>query len=337
MFQELLVGLHPFRNLNARQMASPKLRGQPDLSLLPAPDRAVVAQAIDPDPHKRFRSCAEFVLALEEATRQVEHATVVVPVASRQTHPTQAGVPTVKPAAPPPDWKGAVEELVYAAGQGHHILSQGQLHYRIAPGHSIEHRSSARLAPGMARLKLAGFKEQWKARTVSRTESAWRVDIRIKSSLLESWLGRAPGLEVEVILGEPRDPAANLTPVRVTIEPVDCGRGRAEHVLGEYGPAVLTSLQTYLSFHGDRAAQERFPISQVARVEVAATGQSITGQLRDIGRAGLAFWSPERLEAGAVTVTLNRWASPATVKIPARVRDCREEHGQFEVELEFGA
>ena len=35
IYQELLVGLHPFRNLNARQMTSAKLRGQPELSLLP--------------------------------------------------------------------------------------------------------------------------------------------------------------------------------------------------------------------------------------------------------------------------------------------------------------
>ncbi|MFO0841380.1 MAG: hypothetical protein U0797_03130 [Gemmataceae bacterium] len=335
MYQELLVGQHPFRNLNARQMASPKLRGQPDLALLPAPDRSVIVHALAADPQRRFRSCVEFVLALEEATRQVEHGAVTIPVAAPPSAPGVARPGPVPPLSQP-DWKFALEELVYAAGRGHLVCSQGQVHFRITHGHSIEHRSWARLAPGMARLKLAGFQEHWKAETVSRTDSSWRLDIRTKSSFMERCLGRTPGLQLEVVLGTPSDPAASRTPLRVTIEPVDCGRGRAEHVLAEFGPAILTSLQSYLNFQGDRAMQERYPLHQLLQVEVPGTGVSVAGRTRDIGLAGLAFTSPVALEPGPVTATTNRWASAATAQIPARVRDCREAEGQFEIELEFG-
>src|SRR5262249_9532746 len=61
LFQELLTGAHPFRNLNPRQKANPRLRGKPDLNMLPGTDRPVVLKALDADPQRRFRTCIEFV------------------------------------------------------------------------------------------------------------------------------------------------------------------------------------------------------------------------------------------------------------------------------------
>ncbi len=65
IFQELLTGIHPFRNMNPRQMASPKLRGKPDLGMLPATDRPIVMKALHPDPDRRFATCTELIDALE--------------------------------------------------------------------------------------------------------------------------------------------------------------------------------------------------------------------------------------------------------------------------------
>src|SRR5262249_52092266 len=112
IYQELLVGLHPFRNLNARQLASAKLRGQPELSLLPAPDRAVVTQALSPEPKKRFRSCREFILALEAVSGFLP-----------STGGRSADVGTTPVADN--DWLAAVEEIVQAAARGHLIQSEG--------------------------------------------------------------------------------------------------------------------------------------------------------------------------------------------------------------------
>src|SRR5262249_14008212 len=61
IFAEMITGLHPFRNLNARQMASPRLRGQPDLSLLQGGDRAILQQALSAEPDRRFRSCSDLI------------------------------------------------------------------------------------------------------------------------------------------------------------------------------------------------------------------------------------------------------------------------------------
>src|SRR5262249_29390110 len=64
IYQELLTRLHPFRNLNAREMAAVKLRGQPDLSGLPARERDVLLRALSTDPGQRFGSHRELLDAL---------------------------------------------------------------------------------------------------------------------------------------------------------------------------------------------------------------------------------------------------------------------------------
>jgi serine/threonine protein kinase len=324
MFQELLVGIHPYRNLNARQMASPKLRGEPDLSLLPGPDRPIVQQAMDRDPEKRFRSCAEFILALQERTSYVEQ---VQPAIAPSQHAVRAG------AALAPAWREALDELVQAASHGHQLLAFGSTCYRLTPGQAIEQRAWARLAPGMARLKLAGFCDQWHGTKEFESPSRVRMLLKLSGSLVERCLGRVPGLIVEVVMGTPRESAANATPVRISITPTDCSRGRAVQQLVDLGPNVLTSLRTFLGTTSDKPSQERYPLSQLVQVQSPAAGLAVSGQLRDIGKCGLTIRTKTPIPVGAVTVTLNRWASPATFQLPGRVCDCIADEKDFEIDI----
>jgi serine/threonine protein kinase len=332
LYQEMLVGLHPFRNLNARQLASPRLRGLPDVSLLPGRDRPIVLQALEPEPQMRFPSCREFIHALQEATQQVE------PVASPS--PVMAPAPFRKTASsgqvPRPGaalaWRSAVDELVQAAGRGQQVLSSGSLHYRFAPGSQIEHRCSARLVPGMGRLKIDGFRQQWRGARKLWTPSRYVIDLPTTGTLLERCLGRTPGLVVDVCLGAPRE---NQTPIRVTIQPMAGGRGRAEQLLSVAGPLLLESLQTYLASQSERAAQERFPLSQTVCVQ-PQSGPAVTAQMRDVGREGLSVYSPSPLPVGPVTLTLTRWESTVTVQAPGWVRDCFADGGRFEIEIALG-
>ena len=64
---ELLTGTLPFNGKNYRQLALQHTGMQPDLSQLPEHDRPVVARALAKDPGERFRSCLDFIQALEEA------------------------------------------------------------------------------------------------------------------------------------------------------------------------------------------------------------------------------------------------------------------------------
>jgi serine/threonine protein kinase len=346
MYQELLVGLHPLRHLNARQMASPRLRGQPDVSLLPGSDRPIVLQALCPEPDKRFRSCREFILALEEAMEQ-PGPVAVAPSALRSGAGSSvvrslASVPgpaVDPPPGQPPAWRTAIDELVNAASRGQEIRTTGMVPYRFVPGSLIEHRCCARLVQGMARLKLDGFREQWQADLISRSESRQVMEVQTTGSLLQRCLGRVPGLVVDVQLGTVREAGGNQgMPIRITLKPSACARGKGERLLAEMGPVLLESLQTHLHSQSERSAQERYPLAQVVHVQVPATGQSLTGQLRDIGREGLCLNSPSPLPLGAaLLLALNRWASPLTVEVSGWVRDCFACEGQqFEIEVSFG-
>jgi serine/threonine protein kinase len=64
---ELLTGVRPFTATNFRQAALQHVSGDPDLSRLPAADRAAVARALSKEPRERFASCLDFIRALEAA------------------------------------------------------------------------------------------------------------------------------------------------------------------------------------------------------------------------------------------------------------------------------
>jgi hypothetical protein len=334
IYQELLVGLHPFRNLNARQLASSKLRGQPDLGLLPALDRAVVSQALAPEPEKRFRSCREFIMALEEATLESETAQGRSMAATRV-------MPAPGAAALAPAWLQALDELIGLAARGQEVRSSGALHYRLLPGVEAVQHAWARLAPGMARLKISSFREQWQAEVLEHGNNRWLLDVRTPGNLLQRCLGRMPGLLVEVVLGSSSESAGHSSghevPVRIRLEPVDCGRGKGAQVLTELGPAVLAALQTHLGIQCTRQAQERYPLAQPVHVHSRNAGLSVTGRLRDVGREGLSLLTPCPLPVGSVTVTLTRWASTVQFQVPGWARDCRPVGDKlFEVEVRLG-
>jgi hypothetical protein len=224
--------------------------------------------------------------------------------------------------APAPAWQEHIDELVTVAARGQEVCGSGQVYYRLTPGHELVQYAWAKLPPGMARLKLAGFLEQWRAEVVERNDQRWLLDVRTPSNLWQRCLGRAPRLLVEIVLGGARGSAGQVVPVRVRLEPVDCGRGKAMQVLTELGPQVLSSLQTYLGTQTTRQEQERFPLAQAVHVQSQTAGLAVTGRLRDIGREELSLVLPCSLPHGAVTLTLNRWASPVTIMVPGWVRDC---------------
>jgi len=121
IFQELLVGSHPFRNLNQRQMATPRSRGLPDVGLAPAPDRPVLLRALHEGPEQRFASCTELIDALEGASG-ADQPGEVGPVADLSCLAPGASQSEAS-------WQPAVGELFHAAGRGYTVRSCGTAHY----------------------------------------------------------------------------------------------------------------------------------------------------------------------------------------------------------------
>jgi serine/threonine protein kinase len=64
-YQELLTGTLPFTGKNLRQLLLQHTQDDPNLTPLPAHDRAIVARALAKNPEHRFASCMAFVHALQ--------------------------------------------------------------------------------------------------------------------------------------------------------------------------------------------------------------------------------------------------------------------------------
>lgn len=64
MFQELLTGTRPFSGRTIAQLATQHVHSAPNLEPLPPSDRPIMAQALEKNPNRRFKSCKAFIDAL---------------------------------------------------------------------------------------------------------------------------------------------------------------------------------------------------------------------------------------------------------------------------------
>jgi serine/threonine protein kinase len=304
IYQELLTGMHAFRNLNQRQMALAKLRGKPDLGMLPAADRPVVAQALRTDPDQRFPTCSAFVDALagtidgrgadaSHRNTPVQVATVSVPIPKSERHPASAHV-EVSPLCwdrSPAEMKEIIAEQVAATAGGWEIRVHGPLRYRVHRGqHSsseravedstpaLEHFACGRLVYATVPLKLAGFEAEWKVQPVKAAKeigplpggvlqaARWQYQLRLSGNFWQRCLGRAPGLLVQIDLAMPHSSTESLTDVVLRVLPRDCHSRRGIELLEEVGPRLVHSLRDHLQLPPDRRGDER--VDWVENVQV---------------------------------------------------------------------
>jgi serine/threonine protein kinase len=205
IYQELLTGIHAFRNLNARQMATAKLRGQPDVGLLPAIDRPVVLKALHLDPDQRFRTCTEFLTALEavsysggqQGLSRLGGIGGMLPpnCCLSRTLSTSGPPPTAASFAPQPalpslpgivalpmqdprqqsihEMRQIIEGEIAAAVGHREVRSTTSVQYALHrpeenPGELVlEAHCFGRLILSTVSLKLQGFREQWHAEILS--------------------------------------------------------------------------------------------------------------------------------------------------------------------------
>lgn len=334
IYQELLVGVHPFRHLNTRQSLLPRKGTMPDVALLPGPDRPVVLQALSDEPERRFRCCRDFVSALEEASAAVTHATVATSAQGfgerhSRFYPAAEAITPVRP-----PWRCELDPIVTTASRGHEVCTVGSLNFLSVPNGSLEHRAWARLPSGMARLKLDGFREHWQAEENQADGRRFVMQIQTPANLWDRCLGRSPGIQVEVRVGSV-DLSTGLTPLRIVLRPTDSSASRTEKVISELCPTVLASIQTYLHSQADKLNQERFLYNQPVIIQPNGSAMTFEGQTRDIGREGLCAYVKQPILPGAVSVSIQTSKTTATV-IPGRIIDCTPNGNHFEAEVLFG-
>jgi serine/threonine protein kinase len=314
IYQELLTGVHPYRNLNQRQMAAARLRGNPDVGLLPAPDRPVVLRALQLDPDLRFPTCTDFVAALEAVSceagpRPLAHPTCTLaqtvcgpagppsgpPPAGRAFGlPPEDGRPMARPATPAPIdirfVRQVVAEEVAAAAGKCEVRSTASLRYLLRRGDGrgacpclLEARCFGRLLPGTVRLKLKGFQEQWRAERIAvgnplpalAGPSLFVYYLRLPAPAWQRWLGMQPGLEVRVELKVPETTTESLTEVVVQIHPKDCKLEQGAEVLAAAGPLIVESLRKVLQLNTERRCEERFPYAGAVQVHPVLTNLEV--------------------------------------------------------------
>ena len=116
--------------------------------------------------------------------------------------------------------------------------------YLLRPGHSLEHQFFARLAPGVAKLKIEGFCLQWNAKQLERDERCVVLLAPFSPTFWQRMTGIKPGLKIQIDV-PPTSGASAVSKLRVFIQPVHCDREAALAIMEEAAPELMDSLRTY--------------------------------------------------------------------------------------------
>jgi len=333
IYLELLTGQHPFRNLNPRQLASARLRGQPDLSLAPGPDRPLLRRALHADPDQRFRSCSELIAALRQ--------TGLGPNASLQGQAGDGGSGIrVVAGLRVPALKRLVRDLVLEASGDLEIVAAGAQRYMIKYGPYMEHHAFARMLPATVKLKLNGFRKQWRAKVLGIKDDRYIFQVRFPGHFLERLFGWAPGLEIHVSFDWAHS-ANGFTQVNMELHPLACTADKALELLQDVGPRLLNSLRNYLQTSPERRSQERFPytrnVSVTATMDSDGTEEVLTAQGRDISPGGMGLYLPRKPASVWLNLHLHPPGRPDLVSaVPARIVNAQVElDGRYRVGVSF--
>jgi serine/threonine protein kinase len=356
IYQELLTGVHPFRNMNPRQMATPKLRGKPDLGLLPAADRPHIQKALHLDPDRRFATCSAFIEALDADSAPTD-AQPAAPSRLQGSSGTRSGSsPRVPPAPATPTGSAPqnpsaggsrvvtiarrsltqmispvhdiIGKVVARAASHCQIRQYNQFRYLLQPGKGIEHRCFARLVPSLVKLKLTGFCDQWRAERVEAQAGAYVYQVPIRGSMIERFFGAWPSLRVEVSCLFPKDAKASLVEVVIRVTPQDCGQRKAMDLLERVGPTLVDSIRSFLQADVDRRGEERLPFEQPIQVfpvyDDQSVGDSMPGQSRDISLHGMCVYLPAAPTTSQVCLQFT-WSNDAPpLTLLAKVMSAQE-------------
>jgi serine/threonine protein kinase len=329
IFLELLTGTHPLRGQSLRQPVSSRLRRRQDLDLVPAPDRAALARALDLDPDRRFPSCRAFVAALPRAPTRGR----IDPPSSASLVLGTAARPVPKTASPQ-EVARVVTALLKAAAGDWQVHESNGIRYLQRPGEIIQHRCSAHLPAALAGHKLEGFRQQWQARLARQDATTFVFQIEPPANFWQRCLGKRPALAIEVRLDPPSSPTLP-TDIAIQITPSGYGPREADQLLRDVGPPLLESLRLYLQAHPERRSEERLlwhPPLEVYPVEGDLAGEVIRCRGKDISLHGIGLYLPQEPPTTRIVVQFPGTLLSEPADIPAKiVRVCPHKDGWHEV------
>jgi serine/threonine protein kinase len=338
IYQELLTGVHPFQGQTRFVQGWTRVKGTPDVSPLSAPYREVLARALDNDPLQRWPSCTALVQALEAIHRRG---------AKQDPAPADAfsAILNRNPAPQlPPDNSDAsaaalndiISSLIHGPGNLISIDNGADNGSAEKPGAILRYRFRAGLPLGAARQKLDAIRQHWYGQPIRDEEECLVFHVSMPSNFWRQWIGRQPGIEVQVQLARVHPLSATPIEVNVQIRTFRCNKKRGVQLLEEMGKPLLDALRAQLLVNAEKRTQERLlwphalqvcPIGSDGKV-----GKPVRCRGKDISLTGIGFYLPHELPTANVLIQLPTTLHPPAISVPATlVRAQRCADGSYEV------
>jgi serine/threonine protein kinase len=332
IFAELLTGQLPGDGQRDRGAALP-------LDGLCGEDAAIVARATDPDPSRRWPSCLDFLHALENRpptpslSEQADHDefTALIRNGSSNACAIQSDVATFAPAL-----KRLIAHLRRSASGEVTMTSKEEPPELSACGQLLTHQFSATVPLGDARRKLDAVRQQVFGQLIHDDGEPFCFHLSLPSNFWRMWIGRQPGLQVQVSLARQHVLAPTPIDVAVAVHAFRCSRKRGRELLQQMGLAVLEQLRAALLVNSEKRIQERllwphqFDIWPL--LPDGSRDAAVFCRGKDISLSGIGFYLPHQLETSQVVINLPATVHTEALSIPAtlvRARHCAD--GWYEV------
>lgn len=306
-----------------------------DFTCLGSGEARVLAQALDPEPARRFGSCRELVQALDDTLSP--QTSLVDALELPPAHGSRTGQRF--PGARSLD--RFVADLVRLAVPGLAWDADRRIRYRLEPGGHLEHQVLLEAKTPDVSAGLRAFCRQWGAPFDAGRDGAVLLTLVTSSSFWQRLVGRRVGLQVEVLWERFPVSGASQGELRVLLRTFGCNGAEARRLLESKGPAVLDSLREHLHARAEQRAQVRVPFHRPVQVQPVVdslhVGEPIDCVGKDISPGGIGFFLPSSVQAAQVVIRVEdaQLGEPAAgLAQIVRRQACGE--GWFEVGARFG-
>jgi len=336
IYHEMLAGVHAFSGAALAQGAG-RAGSKPSLGLVPEHDRQVLARALSPDSAGRWPSCTALVSALEGLAEQnpevsgEESDRFAALLSASRSEPVFA-----PPAAAQENLNQLISELIASVAGAPPQGPDGEAPTLSADGDLLQHRFQTGLPLGTARVKLDDFCQQWYAQLIREEGNRCVFHVSLPSNFWKQWLGRQPGLEIQVQLA--RAHALSATPIEVAaqVRAFRCTHKRGRQLLEDMGLTIVDSLRSHLLVNSNKRLQDRIlwphPVKIRPVYRDGTQGETVACAGKDISQTGMGFYLPEELDTSEVLIQLPNSVHPPAISVPATlVRAKRTADGSYEV------
>lgn len=339
IYAEMLSGVHPFRGQSPETYAGAgrASRAAPDLARLPDLDREVIGRALDPDPLRRWPCCTDMFLALEGTSLELNQQLASKPDSFVQLLEESRGNQklSIYTGASPADLNQVIADIITSAG-GHADPGAVSAALLSADENTLQHTFQAGLPIGTARGKLEDYARELAATIKQHDDHGCVLHLQLPTQFWQHWLGRQPGLEIDVRLARVNPMSA--TPIEVTtrVRAVRCSAKQGRDLVEQMGAGLIDALQKHLLINSEKRVQDRLlwphDLTVTPLHAGGRTDDPIVCRAKDISHTGIGFYLPHELETADVLIELPSALHGAPVAVPATlVRAKRCPDGWYEV------